>query len=103
MVTTGPGLVNNGGPVTIAAQAAGYRRVPTGATMNAEKRRGFSLVELTVVVVLGLLVLTAVHTTLTTNLRAYTVVNSKVRSQQTIRGGSQIPVCRAPRAEPAGR
>ncbi len=58
--------------------------------MNAEKRRGFSLVELTVVVVLGLLVLTAVHTTLTTNLRAYTVVNSKVRSQQTIRGGSQI-------------
>ena len=58
--------------------------------MNAANRRGFSLLELIIVVVLGMLVLSAVHTVLTTNLRAFTVLNSKVRSQQTIRGGSQI-------------
>lgn len=58
--------------------------------MNAPNRRGFSLIELIIVVVLGVIVLTAVHSVLTTNLRAYTVLNSKVRSQQTIRAGSQI-------------
>ena len=58
--------------------------------MNAANQRGFSLIELTIVVVLGMLVLAAVHNVLTTNLRAYTILNSKVRSQQTIRGGSQI-------------
>ena len=58
--------------------------------MSARNQRGFSLIELIVVVVLGVIVLTAVHSVLITNLRAYTVLSSKVRSQQTIRSGSQI-------------
>ena len=58
--------------------------------MNARGRRGFTLIELTIVVVLGTLLVTAVHTVLITNLRAYTVMNSKVRSQQTVRSGSQV-------------
>jgi type II secretory pathway component PulJ len=57
--------------------------------MTARSRRGFTLSELTVVVVLKLLLPTAVYTVLITHLRAYTVMNSKVRSQQTVRGGSQ--------------
>jgi hypothetical protein len=45
------------------------------------------MVELTVVVILGTVILGAVYEVLITNLRAYTVVNARVRSQQTVRAG----------------
>lgn len=58
--------------------------------MIMKNRRGFTLIELIIVVALGTVVVLAVHTVLITTLRAYTVVGSQVQSRQTVRAGLNV-------------
>ena len=53
-------------------------------------RRGFTLVELLVVTVLGSLVVLASLQVLVTNQRAYTAQNAQIRDQQTIRAAMDV-------------
>jgi prepilin-type N-terminal cleavage/methylation domain-containing protein len=58
--------------------------------MNASDRRGFSLIELMVVTVVGFLVIMSAHNVLVTNLGAFTNVSLKIESQQTVRAGMAV-------------
>lgn len=58
--------------------------------MNTPDRRGFTLVELIVVAVLGMVVLLAGYSTLVTNRRAYTVQRVRVQGQQALRAASDV-------------
>lgn len=53
-------------------------------------RRGFTLVELLIVSIVGSLFLMTVYQTLQTNQRAYTVQGAQIRSQQTVRTGVEV-------------
>lgn len=56
----------------------------------ATDRRGFTLVELLIVVVLGGLVLASTYQVLVANQRTYTVQAAQIRGQQTIRAGVDV-------------
>jgi prepilin-type N-terminal cleavage/methylation domain-containing protein len=58
--------------------------------MSANCRRGFTLVELMVVVVLGSILVMATYQVLATNTRVYAVNNARVQGQQALRGGIDI-------------
>ena len=58
--------------------------------MSARKRRGFTMVELLVVVVLGGLLVTATYQVLITNSRTYTVNNAQIQGQQMLRAGVDV-------------
>lgn len=53
-------------------------------------RRGFTIVELLVVAVLGALVLVATYNVLITNQRTYTVNAANIQGQQTVRAGMDL-------------
>ena len=59
--------------------------------MNAQSsQRGFTLVELLVVVVLGALLLMVTYQVLSVNTRVYAVNNARVQGQQTLRAGMDV-------------
>lgn len=58
--------------------------------MNAHGRRGFTLVELLVVVILGSLVLMASYQVLQTNTRIYAINGARVQGQQTLRAALEV-------------
>lgn len=58
--------------------------------MSARDKRGFTLVELIVVAVLGTVILLAGYSTLITNRRAYTVQRARVQGQQTLRTSADV-------------
>lgn len=53
-------------------------------------RGGFTLVELIVVAVLGLLVVMAAQKVMVNSVRAYTVVGARVQTQQAVRAGADV-------------
>lgn len=53
-------------------------------------RHGFTIIELLVVAVLGLLLVMAAYQVLNTNQRAYAVQSEKVRGQQTLRAAMEV-------------
>jgi prepilin-type N-terminal cleavage/methylation domain-containing protein len=57
---------------------------------GAARRRGFSVVELLVVTVLGSLILMAAYNVLVTNQRTYTVNAANMQGQQTVRAGMEL-------------
>lgn len=56
---------------------------------TADHRRGFTLVELLIVTVLGAFVLGAIYQVLITNQRTYATQNANVQANQTLRGGME--------------
>lgn len=58
--------------------------------MTETMRRGFTLVELLVVVVLGGLLVLAIYQVLITNSRAYAVNNAQIQGQQSLRAGMEV-------------
>lgn len=58
--------------------------------MSGADRKGFTLVELLIVVVLGGLVLAATYQTLVTNQRTFTVQAAQIEGQQTLRAGVEV-------------
>lgn len=58
--------------------------------MNKRDRRGFTIVELMIVAVLGALVVGATYEILLTNQRAFTVQTAQIRGQQTVRAGLSV-------------
>jgi len=65
-------------------------------------RRGFTLVELLVVTVLGLIVLLAAMTILVTNQRTYTAQNAVIQGQQATRMALEVLVNELREVSPAG-
>jgi prepilin-type N-terminal cleavage/methylation domain-containing protein len=59
-------------------------------TRDASDRRGFTLVELLIVAVLGGLIVVATYQVLLTNQRTYTVNNQQIHDQQTLRASMDI-------------
>jgi prepilin-type N-terminal cleavage/methylation domain-containing protein len=58
--------------------------------MNSDTRRGFTLVELLVVLVLGTVLLLATYQVLATNTRVYAANTARALGQQTLRAGVDI-------------
>ena len=58
--------------------------------MTNRDRRGFTLVEILVVLVLGTFILMAIYQTLQTNTRAYAANNARAQGQQTLRAGVDV-------------
>ena len=58
--------------------------------MTETARRGFTLVELLVVVVLGSLMVLAIYQVLITNSRTYAVNNAQIQGQQSLRAGMEV-------------
>ena len=58
--------------------------------MKAEARRGFTLVELLVVVTLGGFLVLAIYQTLIANSRTYGTVNAQILGQQSLRAGLDV-------------
>ncbi len=58
--------------------------------MTGRDRRGFTIVELMVVAVLGALVVAATYEILLTNQRAFTVQTAQIQGQQTVRAGMSV-------------
>jgi prepilin-type N-terminal cleavage/methylation domain-containing protein len=58
--------------------------------MNRKNQRGFTLVELLVVLVLGLILLLVTYQVLATNVRVFALNTARVDGQQTLRGGVDI-------------
>ena len=54
------------------------------------KQRGFSLVELLIVAVIGTLIVLAAYEVLVTNRRVFTVQNAKVQAQQSTRSAMEV-------------
>lgn len=59
-------------------------------TRRDASRAGFSLVEITIVVLLGTLLVAASYQVLVTNQRTYTVNNERIQAQQTVRSGLYV-------------
>lgn len=59
-------------------------------TRGDASRAGFSLVELTIVVLLGTLLVAASYQVLVTNQRTYTVNSARIQAQQTVRSGLYV-------------
>jgi prepilin-type N-terminal cleavage/methylation domain-containing protein len=58
--------------------------------MTMSEKRGFTLVELLVVVVLGGMMVLSIYQVLATNSRTYTVNNAQIQGQQALRAGMDI-------------
>ena len=58
--------------------------------MNVSARRGFTLTELLVVVVLGAFIVSATYQVLITNSKTYTVNNARIQGQQNLRAGLDV-------------
>ena len=58
--------------------------------MNANRRSGFTVVELLIVSVLGALVIGVTYQILVLNQRTYIAQNAKIESQQTVRAGLDV-------------
>ena len=58
--------------------------------MTRPDRRGFTIVELMIVAVLGALVVSATYQILLTNQRAFTVQTAQIQGQQTVRAGLSV-------------
>ncbi|NNM03492.1 MAG: prepilin-type N-terminal cleavage/methylation domain-containing protein, partial [Gemmatimonadetes bacterium] len=58
--------------------------------MNVQGRRGFTLVELLVVLVLGTFILLATYQTLATNTRVYAANSARTLGQQALRAGVAV-------------
>ena len=67
-----------------------------------EDRRGFTIIELLVVAVLGSLVLIATYNVLITNQRTYTVNAAKMQGQQTVRAGMELLFSELREISPSG-
>jgi len=65
-------------------------------------RKGFTLVELLVVAVLGALVLVATYNVLITNQRTYTVNAANIQGQQTVRAGMDVLFSELREISPSG-
>lgn len=66
------------------------RRRDESRTRGDASRAGFSLVEITIVVLLGTLLVAASYQVLVTNQRTYTVNNERIQAQQTVRSGLYV-------------
>jgi len=58
--------------------------------MRSQERRGFTLVELLVVVVLGGFIILSIYEVLITNTRTYAVNNAQIQGQQSLRAGLDV-------------
>ena len=65
-------------------------------------RRGFTLIEMLVVAVLGAFVLVATYNVLITNQRAYTINTAQIQGQQTVRAGMDLLFSELREISPAG-
>ncbi|MCJ7629944.1 MAG: prepilin-type N-terminal cleavage/methylation domain-containing protein, partial [Longimicrobiales bacterium] len=58
--------------------------------MRPRARRGFTLVELLIVIVLASFLVLAIYQVLITNSRAYAVNNAQIQGQQMLRAGMDV-------------
>lgn len=73
-----------------------------GAPVRSGGRRGFTLVELLVVVVLGMIVLAAAYQILITNQRTYTAQSAVIQGQQSARMALDLMFAELREVSPAG-
>ena len=92
IVSVGPGAAVSASqsPPMLSNAVAGHGALQGAETMKTGDRRGFTLVELMIVAVVGAMVVGATYQILLTSQRALTVQTAQIQGQQTVRAGLDI-------------